>query len=98
VRRGVYLSLKHTPTLACWVSVCVYGRAAVTAVAYAAEGGLLVSGSADGTVSVWDVHYAQQLRTYTHHKGTAHICVNPTYMHLCLTPFGCRQGRWWGCG
>ena len=50
------------------------GSGAVTAVAFAAEGGLLVSGSMDGTLIVWDVPFGQPLRTYAHHQGG---CLRP---------------------
>jgi len=43
---------------------------AITSVAFAAEGALLISGSQDGTLAVWDVVYGQQLRLFQQHKGT----------------------------
>jgi WD40 repeat protein len=51
---------------------------AVSAVAFAPDGSRLASGSADGTVRLWDVAAGKQLRQWTGHRaGVKAVAFSP---------------------
>ncbi|KAJ7488280.1 hypothetical protein FB451DRAFT_1553709 [Mycena latifolia] len=50
----------------------------VTSLASSKDGTLLVSGSRDGTASVWDVHNHRRLAAFAHDDGVTCVALSPT--------------------
>jgi len=68
VRRWCVSVYVHV-TLSIWLSVCLYaGR-------FSPDGRLIVSGSDDKTVKVWDRHSKDCVHTFFEHGGYVYLCI-----------------------
>lgn len=64
----------------------LYDSKAVTCLALSADGFLLVSGSEDGLIRVWDTRTRNIVRVFRHTKGTfSDACSSMDYFVICLT-------------